>query len=378
MTARTGFGSGSGAGAGSGYKAGAAHVAVVGAGVIGLTTAFRLALAGHRVSLHATNEATGPSWVAGGMFGAYTEAWPGEEVMLHLGAASLERWLPLLEDLEGVPAERSGILTGKGTVLAGVDAADAADVASIAETTEAHYPGVLRPVTRRELRALEPSLAPVLRGAMVCDDEWSVDNRQLLSKLAGACRDLGVERDYGKVADVDELREGTGADAVVVAAGAGAKDLLGLPIREVKGEVLRLRQRDSSESRPDRTIRARVHGRPCYLVPRTWGLAVGATEYEHGHDLTPTAGGTRTLLDDAATVFPGIEDYTFSEVTAGLRPYSPDNAPFIGTVREGVIAACGHGRNGILLAAITADAVLAEIEGAPLPDAAPANPGRLA
>lgn len=352
------------------------HIAVIGNGVIGLATAFRLAHAGHRVTLQAPSAATGPSWVAGGMFGAYTEAWPGEEAMLHLGAASLRRWLPLLEDLEGVPAERSGILTGRGTVLAGVDAADAADVESIVATTEAHYPGVLRHVTRRELRALEPSLAPVLRGAVVCDDEWSVDNRQLLSKLGAACRELGVERVLGTVADVDEMREGVGADLVVVAAGAGSADLIDVPVREVKGEVLRLRQRGSSESRPERTIRARVHGRPCYLVPRSWGLAVGATEYEHGHDLEATAGGTRTLLDDAALVFPGIDDYAFGEVTAGLRPYSPDNVPMIGEVRPGVIAACGHGRNGILLAAVTADAVTAIVEGEPLPEAAAADPNR--
>ena len=352
------------------------QVAIVGAGVIGLATAFRLAHAGHRVSIHAPSAAVGPSWVAGGMFGAYTEAWPGEEVMLHLGAASLERWLPLLEDLEGVPAEQSGILTGRGTVLAGVDAADAADVESIVATTEAHYPGVLRHITRRELRELEPSLAPVLRGAVVCDDEWSVDNRQLLSKLGAACRDLGVDRSLAPVVDVDELREKTGADVVVVAAGAGSAELIDVPIREVKGEVLRLRQRGSSESGPARTIRARVHGRPCYLVPRSWGLAVGATEYEHGHDLEATAGGTRMLLDDAALVFPGIDDYAFGEVGAGLRPYSPDNAPMIGEVRPGVVAACGHGRNGILLAAVTADAVKGIVEGEPLPEAASADPDR--
>ena len=352
------------------------RVAVVGAGVIGLATAFRLAHAGHRVSLHAPSAATGPSWVAGGMFGAFTEAWPGEEAMLHLGAESLKRWLPLLEDLEGVPAEQSTILTGRGTVLAGVDAADAADVESIAATTEAHYPGVLRHVTRRELRDLEPALAPVLRGAVVCDDEWSVDNRRLLSQLGAACRDLGVERSVASVTDVDDLRATTGADVVVVAAGAGSAELIGVPIREVKGEVLRVRRRGSSESGPARTIRARVHGRPCYLVPRSWGLAVGATEYEHGHDLEPTAGGARTLLDDAATVFPGIDDYAFAEVSAGLRPYSPDNVPMIGEVREGIVAACGHGRNGILLAAVTADAVEAIVAGEPLPEAAAADPNR--
>ena len=36
--------------------------------------------------------ALAPYFVFGGMFGAFTEAWPGEEAMLHLGAESLKRW----------------------------------------------------------------------------------------------------------------------------------------------------------------------------------------------------------------------------------------------------------------------------------------------
>jgi glycine oxidase len=62
-----------------------------------------------------------------------------------------------------------------------------------------------------------------------------------------------------------------------------------------------------------------------------------------------------------------------------LRPGSPDNLPVIGELEPGVLAATGHHRHGILLAPLTADAILALLrdEGVP-PEAVPAAPVRLA
>ena len=72
---------------------------------------------------------------------------------------------------------------------------------------------------------------------------------------------------------------------VVIANGIAAPTLWpGLPVRPVKGEVLRLRWRDGCMPLPQRVIRARVHGRQVYLVPRADGVVVGATQYEHGRD----------------------------------------------------------------------------------------------
>ncbi|WP_007027550.1 FAD-dependent oxidoreductase, partial [Saccharomonospora iraqiensis] len=53
------------------------EVAVVGAGVIGLAVAWRVAEAGHRVTVFDPHPARGASWVAGGMLAPVAEAWPG-------------------------------------------------------------------------------------------------------------------------------------------------------------------------------------------------------------------------------------------------------------------------------------------------------------
>ena len=55
-----------------------------------------------------------------------------------------------------------------------------------------------------------------------------------------------------------------------------------------------------------------------------------------------------------------------------------DNLPLIGrTGPEGLVAATGHGRNGMLLVPVTAAAVAAVLRGDPVPDAArPADPRR--
>jgi glycine oxidase len=122
-----------------------------------------------------------------------------------------------------------------------------------------------------------------------------VDNRVLLDGLTAACERLGVGWD-GPVGDVNAVQ----ADTVVIANGIDAPALWpGLPIRPVKGEVLRLRWRAGCMSLPQRVIRARVHGRQVYVVPRADGVVVGATQYEHGRDTAPAVSGVRDLLDDA-------------------------------------------------------------------------------
>ncbi|MGW4244889.1 FAD-dependent oxidoreductase, partial [Nocardia sp. NPDC004722] len=76
------------------------------------------------------------------------------------------------------------------------------------------------------------------------------------------------------------------------------------------------------------------------------------------------------------SVFPGLGEYEFAEATAGFRPGSPDNLPLIGYLDDRVIVAAGHGRNGILDTPVTADAVLALLDGEPLREARAADPRR--
>ena len=76
------------------------HVTVIGAGVIGMSCAWRAAAAGLRVTVLDPAPASGASWVAGGMLAPVTEAWPGEEELLDLGVESVRRWPGFAEQLD--------------------------------------------------------------------------------------------------------------------------------------------------------------------------------------------------------------------------------------------------------------------------------------
>ncbi|EYT61109.1 glycine oxidase [Dietzia sp. UCD-THP] len=392
-------------------RIGARRLAVIGGSVIGLACAWSAARTGlaAEVVIHEPDD-SGPdgvpssaaAWVAGGMLAPFSEAWPGEEAVFALGVDSLRRWPEMLSALEPYVPPGPPVRTATRTHMLAVDEADARDLdmamewaarqpdptrdgpdsrpgsavfpgSAVLRCSASHPdPGIteadLRRVTRRELREAEPSLARVARAAYRMDSEGAVDNRVLLAALTRACRAEGVRWVRSAVTSIDDVD----ADRIVLAAGSGSADLAGLPVRPVKGEVLRLRARPGCEDPPRGVVRAFVRGRPLYLVPRDGGLVVGATQYEHGDDRQVTVAGVRDLLADAEMIFPGIGEYELAEAIAGLRPMSPDNLPFLGAdPREPrLIHASGHGRNGIALTPVTVAAVWAELHAVRGPAAA--------
>jgi glycine oxidase len=236
-------------------------------------------------------------------------------------------------------------------------------------------------------------LAPDVRGGLLAEDR-SAHNRLTVAALIAACRRFGVRmlattveqiettgpaaalRVSGvRLADGQNLR----SEHVVVAAGAWSPLLAGLPedvvpaVRPVRGTVLRLMTPPAYRGAGvlSRTLRGTVAGAHVYLVPREDGeVVVGATVDEAGYDDRPTAGGVWELLRDARLLLPVISELTFVEAWSGLRPATPDNAPLLGpTAVAGLVMATGHGRNGILLAPVTADAVVAVVTEDVVPDA---------
>ncbi|MCP9622375.1 FAD-dependent oxidoreductase [Nocardia otitidiscaviarum] len=408
-------------------------LAVVGGGVIGLSVAWRAAESGWRVTLYDPAVGSGASWVAGGMLAPLSEGWPGEDAALEFGAASLTRWPDFAARLKSVTGAE--VFTAAETLTVALDAADAADLRTIADWVNATLPDLaesgagspspadravaspvdqpaatasiassshpggadgaqpilggehrgaeaaargasagraLQLLDRTEVRSAEPGLDRRVRAGLLSPAEPAVDNRTLVTALREACAVAGVEVRAEEVAALRELPH----DRVVLATGASARLWPDLPVRPVKGEILRLRRRPSAPPPPNRVVRARVHGRPIYLVPRPDGLVLGATQYEAGFDTVVTVGGVRDLITDAEAIFPGVGEYEFAEATAGSRPGTPDNLPLIGHLDERVIAALGHGRNGILGVPVTADAVLALLADTELPAARAASPTR--
>ncbi|MFC9896908.1 glycine oxidase ThiO [Nocardia sp. NPDC127579] len=347
-------------------------LAVVGGGAIGQGVAWQAAEAGWSVTLFDPAAGSGASWVAGGMLAPLSEGWPGEDRVLEFGAAALARWPEFAARLHA--ATGVDVMVADQTLTVALDAADAADLRTIADWVGEHG-HELELLDRAGVRALEPALARTVRAGLLAAAEPAVDNRRLLRGLHAAGAAAGVRVRPETVADLAALD----FDQIVLAAGAASARLLPeLPVRPVKGEILRLRHRPGATPVPRRVIRARVHGRPVYLVPRGDGLVVGATQYEAGFDTTVTVGGVRDLIADAETILPGIAEYELSEANSGSRPGTPDNLPLIGRYSDRIVVATGHGRNGMLTTPLTVEAVLGELAGTPLPDARSAAPQRFA
>jgi glycine oxidase len=74
------------------------------------------------------------------------------------------------------------------------------------------------------------------------------------------------------------------------------------------------------------------------------------------------------LLHDAITVVPELAELELEECTVRFRPATNDNLPLVGpTLIDGLLLASGHGRDGILLAPLTMQAIVAAATGAPPP-----------
>jgi glycine oxidase len=357
-------------------------VAVVGGGVIGLAVAWRARQRGLSVAVFERDAvgATCASAVAAGMLAPVSEVEFGEagRRALELGLRSARAWPAFAADLEDAAGVEVG-LRQTGTLVVARDGDEARELerqlalrASLGLAAER-----LRPTAAREL---EPALAPTVRLALHAPEDHSVDPRRVLAALRRACEHSGVRVcEHSAVArlEVDgpegpargvTLADGrrVHAEQVVLAAGAWSGEVAGVPeharvpVRPVRGQILRLRDPEG----PGLLTRV-VRFAGGYLVPRGDGRYVlGATVEERGFQEQPTAGGVYELLRDARELVPGVLELQIEELSVGFRPATPDNTPLIGPgAVEGLVWATGHHRNGILLAPLTAELVTEVLVG---------------
>ena len=346
------------------------RVVIIGAGVIGLGIAWRLAPRAEVVLYDRGPAGAGSSHAAAGMLAAACEAEPGEEELVALGRDSQARWPGFAAELlqaSGVDVE----LRTEGTLLLALTADD--------QGTLTHHLDFQRKLglpldwlSPAATRAKEPHLAGKIAGAIFSPEDHQVDNRKLVTALRIAAEAAGATiHEHQPVKEIASqggratgvvLADGTpiAADRVVLAAGAWSRGIAGLPpdrrppVRPVKGQMLALRM-DANAPLLNHVLWAPG----AYLVPRRDGrLIIGATVEEKGFDETITAGGLLTLLEAAWRAIPAVEELPVDEIWVGHRPGSRDDAPVLGRAPlENLFYATGHHRNGILLAPITADAM---------------------
>jgi glycine oxidase len=370
-----------------------ADVVVAGGGVIGTAIAWRAALAGLTVVLVDPDDGVAATQVAAGMLAPVSESMFGEEDLLRINLLAVRRFPEFAAELEEATGQRIG-LRREGTLAVAYDPGDYAALMRL--TAFRRQVGLTaQELDSRECRALEPFLTPDVHGGVLFPGDWSVNNRRYAAALKTALTKAGVTTIRDRVSSVRNgvaLHSGDTIDCgtVVVAAGSRTGEIAGLPaplrtaIRPVKGQLLRLAHPGHLPPVATHTIRATVRGTDIYLVPREDGeLVVGATQEEQP-DQRVTAGAVHDLLHDAMSVLPVTSELILAEACAGLRPGTPDNGPVVGPVpgnqkldNSKKLLATGHYRNGILLSAATADAVVAYLTGTG-PDSAwlPFTPGR--
>jgi glycine oxidase len=361
-------------------------VIIIGAGVIGLGIAWRLAQRGVKVTVFDKGGAgAGASHAAAGMLAACVEAEPGEEALVALGRTSQAQWPNFAAELERV----TGIsvdLRREGILMIALTADDQARLQHNLEF-QRRLGLPLEWIGAAELRRREPHLGSTLAGAVYSPQDHQVDNRKLVTALRAAAERAGATiREHqsvlgiviaGERAHGITLADGTevAADAVVLAAGAWSRTIEGVapalrpPVRPLKGQAIALQMDPAAP-----LIRHVCWAPGVYMVPRNDGrLILGATVEEKGFDPNLTAGGVLALLEAAWRAVPAVEELPIAEMWVGHRPGSRDDAPILGpSAVPGLIYATGHHRNGILLAPVTANFIAsAVIDGVVAPAIAP-------
>lgn len=348
-----------------------AQAIVIGAGIVGLSIAWRLQSAGlSTVVIEKATAGSGASLAATGMLAAAAELETGGEHLLPFALASQHRWPSFCAELEAASG-MSIDLEGRGTLVVALTRDETERLRS---RYELHRRLGLstRWLGGTEARELEPGLRPSTTAALLCAQDHQVDPRLVMPALRKAFEAAGgtlvdhcsvdrVETAGHRCSGVSTSLGTCLSPVVVIAAGAHVAEGgllpagLDVPVRPLKGQSIALRA-DRASRVPDHIIwTEHVH-----ISPRSGGrMIVGATVEDCGFDSAITAGGMFALLDGVRRALPGMEDMRVEAVWSGLRPTSADDAPILGeTPVGGLLLAVGHHRNGILLAPETAEALV--------------------
>jgi glycine oxidase len=356
----------------------AVDVAVIGAGVIGLMIAWRLALRGLAVAVFdRAGAGSGASLAATGMLAAAAEHEPGSHDLLALALESQRQWPAFRAALEAQAGHAIDYREGGTLVVAlGRD-----EVERLRFRHELHRRCGLatRWLNGTQVRAMEPALRPSVAAGLFCGEDHQVEPRLTIAALRTAvqaagglvvehCAIAGLNLAAGRVAGIETAAGSCRAKTAVLAAGAWTPALLPdgvtVPVRPLKGQSLAVQATADTG-----TLSHIVWTEQIHMAPKSCGrLIVGATVEERGFDDAITAGGLYALLEGARRAFPAIEEMAVEAVWSGLRPSSIDDAPILGATEiPGLVIATGHHRNGYLLAPATALAIEALIADGEMP-----------
>ena len=396
------------------------HIAIIGAGITGITTAYALLDRGFAVTIFDRQRyaAMETSFANGGQLSASNaEVWNGWSTVLKGMKWMLKSGAPLLlnpkpswhkmswlaEFVAAIPNyERNTVETTRLAIAAREHLFDMARREGI--DFDAVARGILhiyrdragfeharsvnallnqgglerRSVTPEEIRAIEPTLHGRYYGGFFTPSDTTGDIHKFTTGLAKACIRRGARMVYdAEVERVSTTAAGASVawstpaggsdcltvDAVVICAGVGSRALaasLGdrLNIYPVKGYSITVALDDEASRQAAPTVS--LLDDATKIVTSRLGpsrFRVAGTAEFNGYNRDIRADRIKPLVDWTRQLFPGID--TGRVVPwAGLRPMLPDMLPRVGAGRRpGVYYNTGHGHLGWTLSAATAQIV---------------------
>lgn len=338
---------------------------VIGAGLVGASAARALSASGRKVLLLDRGPAGAEaSAAAAGMLAAQIEA-SADDPLLPLALAARDRYPELIATLERSGHRDLG-LAAHGIALVALDDARARELEAQVEAQRAlgldtEWLG------GKALAKRHPGIGAEARGALLSPRDGAVNNIALTAALVADARRLGVqiaEREQvtdlcvgsARVTGVRTAGAAYEADVVVLAAGAWASAIRGLPrpvaVEPVRGQM-------ALAPWPPGEPKGILFGRGAYIVPRGDDALLGSTMEQVGFEKATTADGIRHIRTETGALLPALLTQAIRKTWSGLRPMTPDGLPIIGRDPDvaGLFYATGHGRNGILLGPLTGEIV---------------------
>jgi len=344
-------------------------VAVVGAGVIGLAIAWRLASRGLSVAVFDRGApGSGTTFAATGMLAAAAEHEPGGENLLALAIESQRLWPGFRSAIEA-ESHLSIDYRDEGTLVVALGRDEVERLRFRYDHQRRAGLGI-QWLNGTEARRREPGLRSSVAAGVLCAEDHQVDPRHLIPALVRALRARGgrifqncivesLETSGGRLSGLVTSAGACKAQTAIIAAGAWSAEgplssIVEIPVRPLKGQALALRTTPQSGSLSHVVWTEQVH-----LAPKSNGtLIVGATMEEAGFNPAITAGGALMLLEGVHRALPSSEEMEIEAIWSGFRPTTEDDAPILGvTPVPGLLVATGHHRNGILLVPATATAI---------------------
>ncbi len=269
---------------------------VVGAGVVGLTSAVTLAERGAEVTLVERSHDLGgnASWLAGGMLAPFCEGESAPQRVVELGQGAIDWW-----------GARVPGVARKGTLVV-ASPRDVSEIDRFAARTAGHAR-----VDEARIAELEPDLAGRFRKGLFFAGEGHLDPRVALSALAERLRANGGEIRFG--VDGEALGD---AEVVIDCRGWAARKALP-QLRGVRGEMMRIRSREVTLTRAVRFLHPRI---PLYIVPRADSeFMIGATMIESAEKGAVSVRSAIELLSAAYALHPAFGEAEILEMSADVQ-----------------------------------------------------------